>query len=73
MKNLYLFLFLIFISFHVKAQEIYFSSGKNNTSFDYQSSDGSDENLNFRSGSGNYFEVGYIHGLINYKLLWKIV
>tara|TARA_B100000795_G_scaffold261156_1_gene237670 strand:- start:363 stop:1007 length:645 start_codon:yes stop_codon:yes gene_type:complete len=72
MKNLYLFLFLIFISFHVKAQEIYFSSGKNNTSFDYQSSDGSDENLNFRSGSGNYFEVGYIHGLINYKLLYSI-
>ena len=72
MKNLYLFLFLIFISTHIRAQEIYFSSGKNITNFDYKSSNGTHENLNFRSGTGNYFEVGYIHGLINYKLLYSI-
>ena len=72
MKNLYLFLFLIFISTHIRAQEIYFSSGKNTTNFDYKSSNGTHENLNFRSGTGNYFEVGYVHGLINYKLLYSI-
>ena len=72
MKNLYLFLFLIFISTHIRAQEIYFSSGKNTTNFDYNSSNGTHENLNFRSGTGNYFEVGYVHGLINYKLLYSI-
>jgi hypothetical protein len=48
------------------------SSGNNITSYDYKSSNGSDENLDFRSGSGNYFEVGYVHGLINYKLLYSI-
>jgi len=67
-KNLYFFLFLIFISTNIRAQEIYFSSGINTTNFDYKSSNGTDENLNFRSGTGNYFEVGYVHGLINYKL-----
>ena len=72
MKNLYLLLFLIFISTNIRAQEIYFSSGKNTTNFDYKSSNGTHENLNFRSGTGNYFEVGYVHGLINYKLLYSI-
>ena len=72
MKNLYLLLFLIFISTHIRAQEIYFSSGKNTTNFDYKSSNDTHENLNFRSGTGNYFEVGYVHGLINYKLLYSI-
>ena len=72
MRNLYLLLFLILISTHIRAQEIYFSSGKNTTNFDYKSSNGTHENLNFRSGTGNYFEVGYVHGLINYKLLYSI-
>ena len=72
MKNLCFFLLLIFISINIRAQEIYFSSGINTTNFDYKSSNGTDENLNFRSGTGNYFEVGYIHGLINYKLLYAI-
>jgi len=71
-KNLYFFLFLIFVSTNIRAQEIYFSSGINTTNFDYQSSNGTDENLNFISGTGNYFEVGYVHGLINYKLLYAI-
>ena len=48
MKNRYLFLFLIFISTQLRAQEIYFFSGKNTTNFDYKSTNGSHENLNFR-------------------------
>ena len=72
MKNRYLFLFLIFISTQLRAQEIYFSSGKNTTNFDYESTNGSHENLNFRNGTGNSFEVGYVHGLINYKILYSI-
>mgnify|MGYP000433182550 CR=1 FL=1 len=72
MKNLYLFLLLIIISINIRAQEIYFSSGINTTNFDYKSSNGTDENLNFRSDTGNYFEVGYVYGLINYKLLYAV-
>ena len=72
MRSIYLFIFIVFFTYNAKAQEIYISSGKNTTNFDYQSSNGTDENLNFRSGTGNYFEVGYAHGLINYKLLYSI-
>jgi hypothetical protein len=68
----YFFIFIVFFTFNIKAQEIYISSGKNTTNFDYKSSNGTDKNLNFRSGTGNYFEVGYVHGLINYKLLYSI-
>lgn len=72
MKNRFILLFVISISFYARAQEVYFSTGKNATNYDYTSSNGSDENLNFRTGSGNYFEIGYIHGAINYKLLYAI-
>ena len=72
MKSIYLFIFIIFLTQNAKAQEIYINSGKNTTNFDYQSSNGTDENLNFRNGTGNYFEVGYVHGLINYKLLYSV-
>ena len=72
MRSIYLFIFIVFLTYNAKAQEIYISSGKNTTNFDYKSSNGTDANLNFRSGTGNYFEVGYVHGLINYKLLYSI-
>jgi hypothetical protein len=72
LRSIYLFIFIVFFAYNAKAQEIYISSGKNTTNFDYQSSNGTDENLNFRSGTGNYLEVGYAHGLINYKLLYSI-
>jgi hypothetical protein len=72
LRNIYLFIFIVFLTHHAKAQEIYISSGKNTTNFDYNSSNSTHENLNFRSGTGNYFEVGYTHGLINYKLLYSI-
>ena len=72
MRNIYLFIFIVFLTYNAKAQEIYISSGTNTTNFDYQSSNGTHENLNFRSGTGNYFEVGYVYGLINYKLLYAV-
>ena len=48
------------------------SSGNNITNYDYRSSNESDENLEFRSGSGTNFEVGYLHSFNNYKLLYSI-
>jgi hypothetical protein len=68
----HLFIFTVFFTFNMKAQEIYISSGKNTTNFDYKSSNGTHENLNFRGGTGNYFEVGYVRSLINYKVLYAI-
>jgi hypothetical protein len=62
----YLFIFIVFFIFNIKVQEIYIRPSKNKTNFDYKSSNGTDKNLNFRSGTGNYFEVGNVHGLINY-------
>jgi hypothetical protein len=72
LRSIYLFIFIVFLTHHSKAQEIYISSGKNTTNFDYKSSNGSHENLNFRSGTGNYFEVGYVRGLVDYKVLYAI-
>ena len=65
MRGVYLFLLIVLSAFSTKAQEIYVSSGNNITSYDYVSSNGSDENLEFRSDSGTNFEVGYIHSFNN--------
>jgi len=72
LREVYLFLFIVLSGFSIKAQEIYVSSGNNITSYDYVSSNGSDENLEFRSDSGTNFEVGYLHSFNNYKLLYSI-
>ena len=72
MREVYLFLFIVLSAFSIKAHEIYVSSGNNITSYDYVSSNGSDENLEFRSDSGTNFEVGYLHSFNNYKLLYSI-
>jgi hypothetical protein len=68
----YLFIFIVFFTFNMTAQELYVSLGRNITSFDYKSANGSDKNLEFRSGSGNNLEVGYLYGFNKYKTLYSI-
>lgn len=68
MKISHLILILILYSSLSNAQELYVAVGKNITHFDYKSSNGSDQNLNFRSGSGNNFEIGYVSNVRNSRL-----
>jgi hypothetical protein len=69
----YLFIFTFFFTFNVKAQRLYVSFGSNITSYDYDSANGSDKNLEFRSKSGNNFEVGYLlHRFNDYKTNYSI-
>jgi hypothetical protein len=68
MKISHLILILILYSSLSNAQELYVTVGKNITNFDYKSSNGSDQNLNFRSGSGNNFEIGYVSNVRNSRL-----
>lgn len=72
MKISHIILILLFYSSLSKAQELYVTAGKNITSFDYKNSNGNDQNLDFRSGSGNNFEVGYVSKLKNGRSLYFI-
>lgn len=72
MKISHIILILIFYYSSSKAQELYVAAGKNITSFDYKSSNGSDKNLNFRSGSGNNFEIGYVADFRNSRSLYSV-
>jgi hypothetical protein len=72
MKISHIILILIFYYSSSKAQELYVAAGKNITSFDYKSSNGSDKNLNFRSGSGNNFEIGYVANFRNSRSLYSV-
>ena len=72
MKISHIILILIFYYSSSKAQELYVAAGKNITSFDYKSSNGSDKNLNFRSGSGNNFEIVYVANFRNSRSLYSV-
>lgn len=72
MKINHLILILFLYSYLSNAQELYVALGKNITNFDYKSSNESDQNLNFRSGSGNNFEVGYVSSLRNSRFRYSV-
>ncbi|WP_392349054.1 hypothetical protein [uncultured Polaribacter sp.] len=73
MRVNYFFIFIVFLTFNITAQELYVSLGRNITSFDYKSTNGSDKNLEFRSGYGNNFEAGFLtHRFNKYKILYSI-
>lgn len=55
----------------VHSQEVYFSTGKNFTTYDYKNSSGS-SNPNLKSGTGNFFELGFIKPLKNEKFAYSI-
>jgi hypothetical protein len=70
MKKL-LLIALIALSFqHIQAQEIYLQTGKNYTQYDYKS--GNDSSPSLQSGSGNFYEIGYVMTLNNEKLKYAV-
>ena len=54
----------------VHSQEVYFSAGKNFTTYDYKNSSGA-SNPNLKSGTGNYFELGFINPLGDGKFAYS--
>jgi hypothetical protein len=60
------------ISFNLKAQELYISSGKNSTSLDFKSTNGTGENLDFRKGLGSNLEMGYKYNFKNNLFAYAI-
>ena len=70
MKKL-LLIALIALSFqHIQAQEIYLQTGKNYTKYDSKSDTSSSPSL--QSGSGNFYEIGYVMTLNNEKLKYAV-
>jgi len=53
------------------AQEVYFATGKNFTTYDYTNSLGA-SNPNLRKGTGNFFELGYIAKTSNQKFEYSL-
>jgi hypothetical protein len=71
MKKL-LALFILFNTLQcVQSQEIYFSTGKNFTTYDYKNSTGA-SNPNLKNGTGNFYEVGYIQPFENDKFSYSL-
>lgn len=62
MTSFRLFYIVFFICNIVFSQEFYFKTGKNFTTYDYLNSKGL-SNPTLKSGTGNFFEFGYIHYL----------
>jgi hypothetical protein len=66
-----LLLAAIVLSFQdIHSQEIYLQTGKNFTKYDYKS--GNDSSPSLQSGSGNFYEIGYIMTLNNENLKYAI-
>jgi hypothetical protein len=56
----------------LKAQELYITSGKNNTSLDFKSTNNTAENLDFRKGLGSNLELGYSYNFKNNLFIYAI-
>ena len=61
-----IFGFLLLISTSSKAQELYFSSGLNFTTYNFKSTDNLP--LEFKTKSSQFYELGYVFKLMNNKL-----
>lgn len=71
MKKLLLALVVLVLSIqNIHSQEIYLQTGKNYTKYDYKSNSSSSPSL--QSGSGNFYEIGYITTLNNEKLKYAV-
>lgn len=68
-KTLLIFLLLGFSNLY--SQEIYLKTGKNTTKFDFSSPNNNPE-ISYRSGSGEFYEIGYLFNLKNQKLTYSI-
>lgn len=71
MKKL-IFLLAIFWSLeNAHAQEVYFSVGKNFTTYNFKDSSGA-SNPNLKSGTGNFYELGFIQPFENDKFSYSL-
>ena len=71
MKKLTILIVIMCSLQSVHSQEVYFSAGKNFTTYDYKNSSGA-SNTNLKSGTGNFFELGYIKPLQNEKFAYSV-
>lgn len=70
MRKLLILMVFVFSFIEMYSQEIYLQTGKNFTNYDYKSDTNTSPNL--QSGSGNYYEIGYIMSLNNDKLKYAV-
>lgn len=71
MKKLLIFLIGFYFLQGSTAQEMYFLTGKNITSFDYKDSEGN-KNENLQAGSGSTYEVGFTNNLGNDSFTYSV-
>ena len=71
MKKLLILIVIMCSLQSVHSQEVYFSAGKNFTTYDYKNSSGA-SNPNLKSGTGNFFELGFIKPLKNEKFAYSV-
>ena len=67
MKKIALLLTFYIASQNSVAQEVYFYTGKNFTTYDFKNSTGS-ANPNLKNGTGNFYELGFSKPLSNEKI-----
>ena len=71
MKKLTILIVIMCSLQSVHSQEVYFYAGKNFTTYDYKNSSGA-SNPSLKSGTGNFFELGFIKPLKNEKFAYSI-
>lgn len=71
MKKLLILIVIMCSLQSVHSQEVYFSAGKNFTTYDYKNSSGA-SNPNLKSDTGNFFELGFIKPLKNEKFAYSL-
>ena len=71
MKKLLILIVIMCSLQSVHSQEVYFSAGKNFTTYDYKNSSGA-SNPNLKSGTGNFFELGFINPLGEGKFSYSV-
>ena len=71
MKKLILLVSIICSLQSAWAQEVYFYTGKNFTTYDYKNSSG-ESNPNLKNGTGNFYEIGYTKPLQNEKFAYSV-
>ena len=70
MKKLIFSIVITFTLQFVYSQEVYFAVGKNFTTYEYKNSSGA-SNPNLKSGTGNFFELGFINPLGDGKFAYS--
>ena len=70
MRKLIMLMMIVMSYQSIQSQEIYFKTGKNFTQYDYKSDTNSSPSL--QTGSGNFYEIGYVIKLNNEMLKYAI-